>query len=223
MECTGLDDALPRAKTHERGHIHLDDIVEKAHIFNNEVRHRWCPAVRGWPAAPSRHSGRGVWVLRHTHTLHAQAILLMHFSARYKAAEIEDILRRRLPPSLRGRVAAATAALEPAGRVQPRGVLCPPAAASTKSGGARRQGARADACGDEAKTGGQGGSRVTRGEQAAGAQASAGPEKTNVSRTTTCTSHGPAASAAPVAGASDGGGAGAGGDGSAPAAAPCPA
>ena len=38
MECTGLDDMLPPAKTHDRGHIHLDDIVERAAIFENQVR-----------------------------------------------------------------------------------------------------------------------------------------------------------------------------------------
>ena len=72
----------------------------------------------------------------------AQAILLMHFSARYKAADIEHILRQRLPPGLRERVAAATGALQPPATSKPRGLLFPEVAAKATdsgAGGARAQ------------------------------------------------------------------------------------
>lgn len=38
METTSLDDALPAAVTRERGHIHLQDVVDHAEAFAaNEV------------------------------------------------------------------------------------------------------------------------------------------------------------------------------------------
>jgi len=70
MEVTFLDDTIPVKEARRRGHIHLDEVVERAEAFENE------------------------------------SILITHFSARYKAAEIQEILNRRLPPVLRDKVTA---------------------------------------------------------------------------------------------------------------------
>ena len=37
LECTFLDDRKPRARAHASGHIHLDDIIERAARFTNEA------------------------------------------------------------------------------------------------------------------------------------------------------------------------------------------
>jgi ribonuclease Z len=68
LECTFLDDRVPVAECRSKGHTHLDEIVERAELFENE------------------------------------ALVLCHFSARYKAREVVELLDRKLPPSLRGRV-----------------------------------------------------------------------------------------------------------------------
>lgn len=68
LECTFLDDAVTRERVTKTGHIHLDDICERADLFENE------------------------------------AILLTHFSSRYSRQHIVDVLARRLPESLKGRV-----------------------------------------------------------------------------------------------------------------------
>jgi ribonuclease Z len=70
LEATYLTPDQPVAKARERGHIHLDEIIERAAMFENE------------------------------------AIVLTHFSARYRAEEIHDILHQRLPPELGDRVFA---------------------------------------------------------------------------------------------------------------------
>jgi ribonuclease Z len=67
-EVTFLDDRVSVARAHETGHIHLDEIIDRADIFEN------------------------------------QAILFTHQSARYSAAQAQEIVARRLPPSLRDRV-----------------------------------------------------------------------------------------------------------------------
>lgn len=68
MEVTFLDGRVDVARTREKGHIHLDEVLERADRFENE------------------------------------AILFTHLSARYAPGEALEILRRRLPPSLRARV-----------------------------------------------------------------------------------------------------------------------
>ncbi|MCE9594617.1 MAG: hypothetical protein K8S98_10515 [Planctomycetes bacterium] len=68
LECTFLDDRVPVAECRSKGHTHLDEIVERAELFENE------------------------------------ALVLSHFSARYKAREVLELLDRKLPPSLRARV-----------------------------------------------------------------------------------------------------------------------
>lgn len=68
MEITMLDDRVSVEKCRRHGHVHLDEVVERADSFQNE------------------------------------AILFTHFSARYRAREIAEILDRRLPPALRERV-----------------------------------------------------------------------------------------------------------------------
>lgn len=68
LECTFLDDSVSVERARKTGHVHLDDIVERAHLFENE------------------------------------AILLTHFSHRYGASQIVDLLNRRLPAQLRDRV-----------------------------------------------------------------------------------------------------------------------
>jgi len=65
---TCFTDAVSAADAARFGHSHLDEIVEHAHLFQNE------------------------------------AILLIHFSARYKRSDIEAALDAKLPPSLRARV-----------------------------------------------------------------------------------------------------------------------
>lgn len=69
LETTFVDDRVSVEDCRARGHIHLDEVIERAHLFQNE------------------------------------AILLTHFSARYKPAEIHAALER-LPDELRGRVQA---------------------------------------------------------------------------------------------------------------------
>lgn len=68
MEVTFLDDQVSVQQCREKGHIHLDEVLERADLFENE------------------------------------ALLFTHFSSRYNAERIVEILERRLPPSLRERV-----------------------------------------------------------------------------------------------------------------------
>jgi len=75
LEVTFLDDRVDVASAREKGHVHLDEVVERAELFENE------------------------------------AILLTHFSARYRAAEVREILARRLPPGLAERVTPLLAGL----------------------------------------------------------------------------------------------------------------
>lgn len=68
IECTFLDERVSARDAHRKGHVHLDHLLERAQLLNNE------------------------------------RIVLTHFSARYTATEILQILGRRLPPGLRERV-----------------------------------------------------------------------------------------------------------------------
>jgi ribonuclease Z len=43
-------------------------------------------------------------LIAHADAFQNEAILLIHFSARYRRADIVDALARKLPPSLQGRV-----------------------------------------------------------------------------------------------------------------------
>ena len=70
LECTFLDERVSVDEAQRRGHVHLDQIAERADLFENE------------------------------------AVLLTHFSARYKAEEVEALLDRRLPSGLRARTHA---------------------------------------------------------------------------------------------------------------------
>ncbi|MFT5464116.1 MAG: ribonuclease Z [Planctomycetota bacterium] len=67
-ECTFLDERVSREQARESGHIHLDELIERADLLQNE------------------------------------AILLTHFSSRYRHQEILQILDERLPAELRARV-----------------------------------------------------------------------------------------------------------------------
>lgn len=68
MEVTFVDDAVTIEQCRSKGHIHLDEVAERADLFENE------------------------------------AILLTHFSARYRRDDILRALDAKLPPSLRERV-----------------------------------------------------------------------------------------------------------------------
>lgn len=68
MEVTFLMDDVPPARARRMGHIHLDDVIERAHLFENEH------------------------------------LLFTHFSARYEPWQVREILAKRLPESLKGRV-----------------------------------------------------------------------------------------------------------------------
>ncbi len=68
MEVTFLDDAVSVERSREMGHIHLDEVIERADIFENE------------------------------------AILMTHNSARYSPETAKDIVMKRIPDVLRGRV-----------------------------------------------------------------------------------------------------------------------
>jgi ribonuclease Z len=68
MEVTFVDDQVTVEQCRSKGHIHLDEVAERADLFENE------------------------------------AILLTHFSARYKAREIKAALDAKLPKHLRERV-----------------------------------------------------------------------------------------------------------------------
>jgi ribonuclease Z len=70
LECTFLDDRKTIAEARAGCHIHLDELIERAHLFRNEM------------------------------------LVLMHFSQIYRPAEVREILARRLPDALRGRVLA---------------------------------------------------------------------------------------------------------------------
>ncbi|MCB9675641.1 MAG: hypothetical protein H6806_00040 [Planctomycetes bacterium] len=72
LEATFLDDRVSRDWARRSGHVHLEDIVERADLFENE------------------------------------AILLTHFSQRYSPREIREIVAKRLPASLKGRVQVLT-------------------------------------------------------------------------------------------------------------------
>lgn len=68
LETTFVDDRVSVEESRAKGHIHLDEIAERARLFGNE------------------------------------AILLTHFSARYKSDEIVAALDAKLPAHLRSRV-----------------------------------------------------------------------------------------------------------------------
>ena len=68
LETTFVDDRVSVEDCRAMGHLHLDELVERAHLFQNE------------------------------------ALLLTHFSARYRPKEIVAALDARLPPDLRARV-----------------------------------------------------------------------------------------------------------------------
>ena len=68
LECTFVGERPGRRWARSGGHIHLDDIAERAELFENE------------------------------------AILLTHFSRRYRPEEIRDAINARIPPRLRSRV-----------------------------------------------------------------------------------------------------------------------
>ncbi len=68
LETTFLDDKISVQEARSKGHVHLDEVVAHAELFENE------------------------------------AILMTHFSSRYKAAEIRSRLDEKLPPSLKKRV-----------------------------------------------------------------------------------------------------------------------
>ncbi|MCZ6599164.1 MAG: MBL fold metallo-hydrolase [Planctomycetota bacterium] len=68
MEVTFVDDRVSIEQARAKGHIHLDEVAQRADLFENE------------------------------------ALLLTHFSSRYKPDEILQALDRKLPSSLRERV-----------------------------------------------------------------------------------------------------------------------
>jgi ribonuclease Z len=75
IEVTFLDDRVSVEECRSRGHVHLDEVLERADLFENE------------------------------------GIVFSHASARYKAAEVREILGRRLPASLKERVVPLTRGL----------------------------------------------------------------------------------------------------------------
>jgi ribonuclease Z len=70
MEVTFLDELVNVQQCRDKGHIHLEEVLERADLFENE------------------------------------ALLFTHFSTRYSAERVREILERRLPSVLRGRVTA---------------------------------------------------------------------------------------------------------------------
>lgn len=68
MEVTFIDDRVTVEQCRSKGHIHIDEVAERADLFENE------------------------------------AILFTHFSSRYRAWEIEEAVKKRLPESLSKRV-----------------------------------------------------------------------------------------------------------------------
>jgi ribonuclease Z len=78
LEATFVDERVSVADTRAKGHVHLDELAERADLFENE------------------------------------AILLHHFSARYRASEILAALDARLPAALRERVVPLLGAHRPA-------------------------------------------------------------------------------------------------------------
>jgi ribonuclease Z len=68
LEVTFIDDRVSVDSAREKGHVHLDEVIERADLFEN------------------------------------QAILMTHFSSRYNAARIREVLAERLPESLKSRV-----------------------------------------------------------------------------------------------------------------------
>ncbi|MCB9761454.1 MAG: hypothetical protein H6739_16545 [Alphaproteobacteria bacterium] len=68
MEVTFIDDRVTVAEARSTGHIHIDELVERADLFENE------------------------------------ALLLTHFSSRYRARDIREAFKARLPDHLYQRV-----------------------------------------------------------------------------------------------------------------------
>jgi ribonuclease Z len=65
IESSFLDELVPTAQAREMGHVHLDELLERAELLSQPD------------------------------------VVLSHFSARYDAADVQQILERRLPDSLR--------------------------------------------------------------------------------------------------------------------------
>jgi ribonuclease Z len=70
LETTFLDERVSVEECRDKGHVHLDELAERAHLLHNE------------------------------------AVLLTHFSARYKPDEVRRRIAERLPPTLASRVHA---------------------------------------------------------------------------------------------------------------------
>ncbi|MCB9792060.1 MAG: hypothetical protein H6741_04980 [Alphaproteobacteria bacterium] len=68
MEVTFIDDRVTVEQCRSKGHIHIDEVAERAELFENE------------------------------------ALLLTHFSGRYRAREIQEAIQKRLPGHLAERV-----------------------------------------------------------------------------------------------------------------------
>jgi ribonuclease Z len=68
LECTFMETKVSVDKARKGGHIHLDELIERASLFQNE------------------------------------AILLTHFSRRYRSQEIREAIERKIPPELRSRI-----------------------------------------------------------------------------------------------------------------------
>jgi ribonuclease Z len=66
IEASFLNDLVPTAEAREMGHIHLDELIDRAQL------------------------------------LPTTDVVFSHFSARYRAEDVRDILARRLPNALRG-------------------------------------------------------------------------------------------------------------------------
>jgi ribonuclease Z len=68
LEVTFLDERVSVESAREKGHVHLDEVLERADLFEND------------------------------------AILMTHFSSRYNARQVREILAERLPAQLAERV-----------------------------------------------------------------------------------------------------------------------
>lgn len=109
IECTFLDDAVDHAGAKARGHMHVRDLA--AHADKFQVRHDrlYSTRVRACDAARARACSlvqvyMPCSALMCKAPLQNEAILLMHFSARYRPQEILDHLDRELPAQLRAKV-----------------------------------------------------------------------------------------------------------------------
>eukprot|EP00955_Chlamydomonas_euryale_P091571 364634-Chlamydomonas_euryale.AAC.7 len=101
MELTFLDDSVSVEQARGKGHMHIADFVANAHRFQTPINvtcgHCMDKVARCQATSYLSSLGPPCYALQN------EAILLVHFSARYNRKQIVEALNTWLPPALRAK------------------------------------------------------------------------------------------------------------------------